>query len=402
MIRAAIGRSSGFVTRRIIGHRICLATTSSSSSTNSPQQSQQLASDFLHRSHETYRLFSSVQEEEYDGLDEIPSNLKFDKKSSFAPKPKPLFVNIPDMDEPETTSADNDDAVQAKEDDEGIQEKEDGEEESDDYDDDDYDDDFDDNVEDGIDDSPKFVIPLPDRLKTDIRHGLDGSVTGSLWLEPSVWGIDPIRVDLIKQNVVYIRNKIRGRRKAKTKTISEVSGSGRKVRQQKGTGSARAGHSRPAHWRGGAKAHGPKNTRDYGNIKMNKKSKRLAICSALSQKLKEGNVILIDNLRLDSHKTSPFASLLDQEFGIGKDGSSAFILDHYYEPGQDEKKKEDANEEEDASYHGVPINLWVASGNIYKVKVANQRFCNVYDILRKEKLVLTLGALEQIEARWKN
>jgi large subunit ribosomal protein L4 len=248
-------------------------------------------------------------------------------------------------------------------------------------------------------DAPRYVVPLPDRLKTDIHYGLDGSVTGSLWLDPSVFGIDPIRVDLIKQSVDYIRNKIRGRRKAKSKTISEKSGSGRKVRQQKGTGRARAGHSRPAHWRGGAKAHGPKNATDYGNVKMNKKARRLAMVSTLSQKLKEGNLIVIDNLHLESHKTSQWSALLESAFGIGKEGSSALILDHYYEP---EQADGDDSSTSHASYNGVPINLWVASSNLYKIKVANQRFMNIYDILKKDKLVLTLGALEQMESRWKD
>ena len=259
-----------------------------------------------------------------------------------------------------------------------------------------YDDDEDFVVEDS---TPNYVVPLPDRLQTNIHHRIDGSVSGTLWLEPSVWGKDPIRIDLIKQSVDYIRNKIRGRRKAKSKTIGEVSGSGRKVRQQKGTGKARAGHSRPPHWRGGAKAHGPKNTVDYGKVKMNKKTKRLAICSALSQKLKEGNLVLIDDLQLPSHKTGEWAKMLENVYGIGKEGSSALILDHYYEPEETEAGEDDGYH---ASYNGVPINLWVASGNISKIKVANQRHLNVFDLLKKDKLVLTLSALEQIESRWKH
>lgn len=244
------------------------------------------------------------------------------------------------------------------------------------------------------------VVPLPDRLKVDIHHGMDGTVVGTIWLHPTVFGVDPIRVDLIKQAVDYIRNKIRGRRKAKTKTISEVSGSGRKVRQQKGTGKARAGHSRPNHWRGGAKAHGPKNTVDYGNIKMNKRQRALAVRSTLSQKLKEGNLILVDHWHHLRHKTKDLARILQDSYGIGtgQAGTTAFILDHYL----DETTDNDDGGDVPASYHGVPVNLWVASSNLHKVKVANQRFANVYDILKKEKLVLTLSALEQLERRWRD
>jgi len=128
----------------------------------------------------------------------------------------------------------------------------------------------------------------------------------------------------------------------------------------------------------------------------------LAMRSTLSQKVKEGNLILVDHLQLPSHKTKDWVKVLQEAYGIGKHegGSTALILDHYLEPeeGQNEVKDDSYH----ASYHGVPINLWVASSNVYKVKVANQRFANVYDILKREKLVLTLSALEQIEKRWKD
>jgi large subunit ribosomal protein L4 len=349
------------------------------------------------------RLLSAQPLDDEEDPSAVPSNLRFDRKSSFAPKQRPFSVTVPEVADDDDDD-DNED-VDFQKDDNGESNPVDKNDDildiernfDDDEDDDDFD--FDKDIEVS---EPRYIIPLPDRLKTDIRHGLDGSVSGSLWLDPSVFGADPIRIDLIKQSVDYIRNKIRGRRKAKTKTISEVSGSGRKVRQQKGTGAARAGHSRPAHWRGGAKAHGPKNATDYGKVKMNKKVKRLAITSVLSQKLKEGNLIVVDSLQLESHKTGPWSSLLDSAYGVGKDGSSALIFDHYNEPNEGEDEDEDKGDASSASYNGVPINLWVASGNNYKVKVANQRFCNVYDILKKEKLILTLSALEQIEARWKH
>jgi large subunit ribosomal protein L4 len=334
----------------------------------------------------------------------LPSNLTFDRRSSFGPRPEPTALVAPE------TSNHTDDEVGEKGEDapETSLAKKGGKEE----DLDDFEEDFDDDDDDGgnedvmarLDTAAEtrhYVIPLPDRLKLNVYDVTNASsVNGTLWLDPSIWGVSDIRVDLIKQNVNYIRNRMRGKRTAKTKTIHEVSGSGRKVRNQKGTGQARAGHSRPAHWRGGAKAHGPKNTRDYGDTKMNKKAKRLAMASMLSQKLKEGNVILVDNLQLTSHKTKEWAKVLEQNWGIGGDeGTSALILDHYYEsPKVEGEDKAPAH----ASYRGLPINLWVASGNLFQIKVANQRFANVYDILKREKLILTMGALEQIEARWKD
>jgi large subunit ribosomal protein L4 len=358
--------------------------------------------------HSTVYVESSttpLRDDDDDDDDELPPNLKFDRKSSFAPKQqkrqqkqKPLLLVPPDAVDPISPTKDDekiDDHVEG-----GI----------DDYiEEDDYDDDDDDDDEEDLFQSTTFaavrpVIPLPDRLQQDILHGPDGTKSGTIWLDETVFGLDPIRIDLIKQSVDYIRNKIRGRRKAKSKTISEVSGSGRKVRRQKGTGQARAGHSRPAHWRGGAKAHGPKNTVDYGNVKMNKRARALAMRSTLSQKVKEGNLIVVDHLQLPSHKTKDWSKTLEEAYGVGKydGGSSAFILDHYLEPEEESDRDDGGDEKFHASYHGVPINLWVASSNVFKVKVANQRLANVYDILKKEKLIITLSALEQMEKRWKD
>ena len=255
----------------------------------------------------------------------------------------------------------------------------------------------------------RVVIPLPERLNANVHYGKDGSLSGTIPLEESVFGIDPIRIDLMKQAVDYIRAKIRGRRKNVTKTISQVSGSGRKVRQQKGTGSARAGHSRPNHWRGGAKAHGPKGSiQDYGKIQMTKKMRQLAMSSVFSQKLKEGNLILMDNLCLDSHKTQPWANVLNEAFGIGRTGTSALIVDHYFPAvtapigaHEDGSSSGSSDKPEHGSYNGVPINLWVASSNIPKVKVVNPSFVNVYEVLKKEKLVMTMEALKIFEHRLK-
>jgi len=348
----------------------------------------------------------------------LPPNLMFDFKSSFAPKKKISVIN-------EITSSlaqDDDD------DDKSKSEKELESSESSDF-------DFDDeNIDDEIDEDTPLVFhanirahrqvqPLPDRLQIPIRDGPTAAeeAVGTIWLDPSVFGVENIRVDLIAQNVNYIRNKIRGVRKAKSKTISEKSGSGRKVRPQKGGGQARAGHSRPAHWRGGAKAHGPKNTKDYGNTKLNKRVKALAMRSMLSQKLKEGNLVVVNHLHLDSHKTGPWAKVLENAYGVGKalkktrlqnnsdisPTTSALILDHFMEPEDDEKsngdKDSNENKESDyhASYHGVSINLWVASSNVPRVTVRNHRFLNVYDCLKNEKLIITLSALEQIEQKWR-
>jgi large subunit ribosomal protein L4 len=245
-----------------------------------------------------------------------------------------------------------------------------------------------------------YCKPLPERLHVEI-HTLfrTPSLVGTIPLHPTVFGLDPIRIDLLKRSVDYFRAKKRGRRKHRTKTISEVSGSGRKVRNQKGGGIARAGHSRPPHWRGGAKAHGPKNTTDYGNTKLNKKVRKLAIRHVLSQKLKEGNLILLNQMHeLPTHKTSDLARLLEPWNIAGKMGLTALLLDHYY---PDPAATEDVTTPVPSGYAGIPTHLHAAAGNLPGLTVDNSHGANVYDILKHNKLILTLSALEQIEGRLK-
>jgi large subunit ribosomal protein L4 len=324
----------------------------------------------------------------------LPSNLKIDPRSSFAPAR--VFDNAPIQETKESTINMGSGGANANYP-SGIDHDED-EEDVDDYDDEDEED-FDYSILQD-DTAPTYAIPLPERLNVNIytifapEHS---NQVGTLFLDEATFGKDPIRVDMLKRAVDYYRAKKRGRRNHVTKTISEVSGSGRKVRNQKGGGIARAGHSRPAHWRGGAKAHGPKNNTDYGNVKLNKKVRKQALQHALSQKLLEGNLIVLDQLHaLSSHKTKDLAEMLEPWDIAGKYGTTALILDHYYpEKGSDENK-------EATSYRGIPVNLWVASGNLFKIKVGNDHLASVYDILKYDKLVLTLSALQQLEKRLKD
>jgi large subunit ribosomal protein L4 len=426
--------------------------------------------------------------EELDTL--LPPNLSFDLRSSFAPQQSSLASLAQDYDDDDIAVSDKTDGdaddYKSKDKQQEIlnQELERRGDIDDEYDDDD--DDYDDDeITDGFVSKTSYynflrqqkeqlvrpVVSLPERLNVPILDGPKGPAlveeesdgekdsstaeVGSIWLDGTVFGTDDIRTDLIKQNVDYIRAKIRGRRNAKTKTISERSGSGRKVRPQKGQGKARAGHSRPPHWRGGCKAHGPKNTVDYGNRKLNKKMKRTAIRSMLSQKLKEGNLIVVNHLFLESHKTGPWAKILNTRYGVGKSikmkkhkrktaslypnlhvgtyydrysnndsdddakqgfmavpsegietTTTALIVDHYLDPENGNENNDNTREsgsaaDNHASYRGVPVNLWVATNNVPRVNVINPGFLNVYEILKKEKLIITLSALEEIERKWK-
>jgi large subunit ribosomal protein L4 len=244
-----------------------------------------------------------------------------------------------------------------------------------------------------------FAIPLPQRLHVPIIHFAENEKSGSIHLSQEVFGLDPIRTDILHRCVVYQRNKVRGKRNggARTKTISEVSGSGKKVRNQKGGGVARAGHKRPAHWRGGAKAHGPKGSIQDYETKLNKKVRKMGIRMALSQKLKEGNLILVDSFSdLGTYKTKVLSKMLHELAGVGSvEGKSGYIVDHVLDEINEDDKDAIAT-----SLSGVDINLKVASGNIFRCKVTNQRNVNVYDLLKHEKLILSLSALEKLEERY--
>lgn len=240
------------------------------------------------------------------------------------------------------------------------------------------------------------AIPLPQRLHIPILDIRTGETVGTFHLSEKTFGNDPIRVDILHRCVVWQRNKKRGKRNAgaRTKTVSEVRGSGRKVRQQKGSGKARAGHSRPAHWRGGAKAHGPKGRIQDYTTKLNKKVRKMGVRHALSQKLKEGNLIVTNDLHAPTHKTKELEIMLNRLGISGKNGANALFID--------DAKAEDDDENNNNTvsvYGGLDVNFRVASGNLEKVKMLNQLGCNVYDMLKFRKLVLSLAAVTSLEQR---
>lgn len=235
------------------------------------------------------------------------------------------------------------------------------------------------------------AIPLPQRLHVSVLDIKSAEEVGTFHLSPQTFGCSPVRVDILQRCVVWQRNKKRGRRNpgAITKTINTKRGSGRKVRPQKGGGTSRAGHRRPPHWRGGAKAHGPKGKIQDYTTKLNKKVRKMGVRHALSQKLLEGNLIVTSDLASPSHKTRELNEMLDR-FDVGKGADSALFID--------DAKPEDA-EDESTVYGGVDVNLRVASGNIPRIKVLNQIACNVYDMLKYKKLFLSLSAVGSLEAR---
>ncbi len=155
-----------------------------------------------------------------------------------------------------------------------------------------------------------------------------------------------------------------------TKNVGEVAGTNKKPWRQKGTGRARAGSFQSPLWRGGGVVFGPK-PRDFSK-KVSRKTRQLALRKALSERLRAGDVVVIDELKLVSPKTKDFLSLLS---ALDLKGTTLIV-------GQAPDK-----------------NLALASRNIRSVALTTSDLLNTYDVLRPNKLVFTRGAFEQVEAR---
>ena len=157
---------------------------------------------------------------------------------------------------------------------------------------------------------------------------------------------------------------------ASTKTMGEVAGSGSKPWRQKGTGRARAGSQRSPLWRGGGVVFGPK-PRDYTK-KVNQKVRQLALRKALSERLKAGDVIVVDDLKLSAPKTKEFTAVLN---ALKVDGTALVVS------------------------AGVDRNLQLATRNVPYVWLTTSDELNTYDVLRPDKLVFARGAFEKVEDR---
>ena len=204
-------------------------------------------------------------------------------------------------------------------------------------------------------------------MKCDVVT-IDNKKAGSLDLNDGVFGA-PIRRDILARMVNWQRAKRRAGTH-KTKSVSEISGTGAKPFQQKGTGRARQGSTRSVQMRGGAVSFGPV-VRDHSH-KLQKKVRKMALRCALSSKLADGKLILLDEAKLSGFKTSELVSRLGA-FG----GRSVLIID---------------GPEVDGDFAR-------AAANIPNLDVLPQQGANVYDILRRETLVLTKEAVKHLEER---
>ena len=199
---------------------------------------------------------------------------------------------------------------------------------------------------------------------------LEGKDAGSIELSDAIFGLDP-RVDIIQRCVNWqLAKRQSGNHKAKGR--AEIWRTGKKMYKQKGTGGARHGSARVPQFRGGGRAFGPV-VRSHA-FDLPKKVRALALKHALSAKAKDGGLIVIENANLEAAKTK---ALLGHFTSLGL--TNALIIDG-------------------AEVHN---GFAAAARNIPNIDVLPIQGINVYDILRRQKLVLTKAALDALEARFK-
>ena len=196
-------------------------------------------------------------------------------------------------------------------------------------------------------------------------YNMEGKEVGTIELNDAVFGA-PVNEHLVHMAVVQqLANNRQGTQKAKTR--SEVSGGGRKPWRQKGTGHARQGSTRAPQWTGGGVVFAPV-PRDY-SFKLNKKEKRAALKSALTSRVQDGKLIVVDELKFDEIKTKKFKAVMDN-LKVSK--ALVVLADN------DEK-------------------VVMSARNIPTVKTSQVNTINVYDILKGDTLILTKDAVAKIE-----
>ncbi len=192
---------------------------------------------------------------------------------------------------------------------------------------------------------------------------LENKPAGTVELLPEVFKLEDINKHLIWEAVRHFLAK-RRQGTAKTKDKSEVSGSGRKLWKQKGTGRARVGSIRSTLWKGGGTAHGP-NPRNY-DYAFPKKARRSALRHALSVKMAEGQVMVVENWNLETHKTQAFIATLAK---LGVKGSALLV-------GAEASEK-----------------VVLASGNNPKLATIESLGVNVYELLKYDQVVFSKDAI---------
>ena len=196
-------------------------------------------------------------------------------------------------------------------------------------------------------------------------YNMEGKEVGTIDLSDAVFGVE-VNEHLVHMAVVQqLANKRRGTQKAKTR--SEVSGGGRKPWRQKGTGHARQGSTRAPQWTGGGVVFAPV-PRDY-SFKLNKKEKRAALKSALTSRVQENKLIVVDELKFDEIKTKNFKQVMD----------NLKVVKGLVVINENDK------------------NVVMSAKNLAKVNTTLTSTLNVYDIMKAGTVVLTKDAVKAIE-----
>lgn len=197
---------------------------------------------------------------------------------------------------------------------------------------------------------------------------IKGQETGrTVSLDETVFGIEPSTHSVYLEVKQYLAAQRQGTHKAKER--AEIAGSTRKIKKQKGTGTARAGSIKSPVFRGGGRVFGPR-PRNY-SFKLNKAQKRLAKKSVLSQKLADNEIKVLENFTFEAPKTKEFISLLTN---LGLDNKkSLFVLS-------------EANN-----------NVYLSSRNLQKTKVVTTSELNVYDLINASQIVFLEGSLATVQ-----
>lgn len=197
---------------------------------------------------------------------------------------------------------------------------------------------------------------------------IKGQETGKkVSLDDSIFGIDPNQHAVYLEVKQYLAAQRQGTHKAKER--AEVTGSTRKIKKQKGTGTARAGSIKSPIFVGGGRAFGPR-PRSY-DFKLNKNQKKLAKRSVLSQKLKDGEIKVLETFTFEEPKTKDFIEVL-KALGL-ENKRSLFVLGETDE------------------------NIYLSSRNLGKTKVVSNGELNIYDLINAAEVVFLEGSLERIQ-----
>ncbi len=196
-------------------------------------------------------------------------------------------------------------------------------------------------------------------------YNMEGKEVGKIDLSDAVFGVE-VNEHLVHMAVVqHLANKRQGTQKAKTR--SEVSGGGRKPWRQKGTGHARQGSTRSPQWKGGGVVFAPV-PRDY-SFKLNKKEKRAALKSALTSKVMDEKIVVVDELKFDEIKTKNFKTVMDN---LKVDKGLVVLAEN-------------------------DKNVILSARNIPTIETTSIGTLNVYDVMKAGKVVLTKDAVSKIE-----